>query len=119
MVQYTPAKTELVSKINDLRSPWLTTVHRFSCLRIWGSEVRIFPGAPTPIRVRQFECAMASRPCRSDADTKWLWKTLFPGTPFPACDASEAKDGAAGESTATGADRQDHRESDEKRRPSH
>ncbi len=28
---------------------------------------------------------MTERPCRPSADLKRLWRTLLPGTPFPAC----------------------------------
>ena len=28
---------------------------------------------------------MIGRPCRPDADFERLWRTLMPGTPFPAC----------------------------------
>jgi len=34
-------------------------------------------------------CAMASRPCKPDADLKQLWQVLLPSTPFPACGAPE------------------------------
>jgi hypothetical protein len=34
-------------------------------------------------------CAMASRPCKPDADLKRLWQVLLPSTPFPACGAPE------------------------------
>jgi hypothetical protein len=32
---------------------------------------------------------MANRPCRTDADLKDIWRLLLPGTPLPACGASE------------------------------
>jgi hypothetical protein len=28
---------------------------------------------------------MIGRPCKPDADFARLWRTLMPGTPFPAC----------------------------------
>jgi hypothetical protein len=28
---------------------------------------------------------MSERPCRPDADVKWLWQTLLPDTPLPTC----------------------------------
>jgi hypothetical protein len=28
---------------------------------------------------------MANRPCKLDADLEWIWRTLLPDTPFPAC----------------------------------
>jgi hypothetical protein len=28
---------------------------------------------------------MIGRPCRPDEDVKWLWQTLLPNTPLPAC----------------------------------
>jgi hypothetical protein len=37
---------------------------------------------------------MIARPCRPDADVKWLWQTLLPNTPLPACDM--ANDQSAG-----------------------
>ncbi|MFZ0422377.1 MAG: hypothetical protein WAL80_05830 [Xanthobacteraceae bacterium] len=32
---------------------------------------------------------MADRTCKPDADFKLLWRTLLPGTPFPACGSAE------------------------------
>jgi hypothetical protein len=28
---------------------------------------------------------MIERPCKPDADVQWLWQTLLPNTPLPAC----------------------------------
>jgi hypothetical protein len=39
--------------------------------------------------------AMASRPCKPDADLKRLWRMLLPNTPFPACGALENLNSAA------------------------
>jgi hypothetical protein len=33
------------------------------------------------------EMMMADRPCRTDADLRWLWRSLLPGTSLPSCDA--------------------------------
>jgi hypothetical protein len=35
---------------------------------------------------------MADRTCKPDADFKLLWRTLLPGTPFPACGSVEHSD---------------------------
>jgi hypothetical protein len=35
---------------------------------------------------------MADRTCKPDADFKRLWRTLLPGTPFPACGTTEEFD---------------------------
>jgi hypothetical protein len=40
--------------------------------------------------------AMASRPCKPDADLKRLWRTLL-GTPFPACGMPEDFDATNGD----------------------
>jgi hypothetical protein len=45
--------------------------------------------------------AMASRPCKPDADLKGLWRTLL-GTPFPACGVPVEDDADSGESAAAG-----------------
>jgi hypothetical protein len=37
---------------------------------------------------------MIERPCKPDADVKWLWQTLLPNTPFSAC--GTANDQSAG-----------------------
>jgi hypothetical protein len=37
---------------------------------------------------------MIERPCKPDADVKWLWRVLLPTMPPPACDM--AKDQSAG-----------------------
>ncbi len=48
---------------------------------------------------------MADRTCKPDADFKLLWRTLLPGTPFPACGtvqdtgAPSGGDGEAAESS--------------------
>jgi hypothetical protein len=34
------------------------------------------------------ETIMADRPCRTDADLRWLWRNLLPGTSLPNCDAA-------------------------------
>ena len=47
---------------------------------------------------------MATRSCKPDADFKKLWQTLMPGTPMPACGASEDKSAKAAEKTATDSD---------------
>jgi len=31
---------------------------------------------------------MPNRPCRPDADLRWIWQTLLPDTPFPTCGAA-------------------------------
>jgi hypothetical protein len=31
---------------------------------------------------------MIGRPCKPDPDLNWLWRTLLPNTPMPACDSS-------------------------------
>jgi hypothetical protein len=36
---------------------------------------------------------MIERPCKPDADVKWLWRVLLPNVPPPACDI--AKDQSA------------------------
>jgi hypothetical protein len=41
---------------------------------------------------------MANRPCKPDADLNWLWRTLLPGTPLPACGVPEVSDVAADDS---------------------
>jgi len=41
---------------------------------------------------------MIGRPCKPDPDLKWLWQTLLPGTPLPACGMPEKSDVATGES---------------------
>jgi hypothetical protein len=33
---------------------------------------------------------MIGRPCKPDPDLNWLWRTLLPNTPLPACDSTEA-----------------------------
>ena len=40
---------------------------------------------------------MANRPCKPDADMKWLWQVLLPGTPMPVCGVKEDA-GAKGDS---------------------
>jgi hypothetical protein len=35
---------------------------------------------------------MADRTCKPDADFKRLWRTMLPGTPFPACGTAEPSD---------------------------
>jgi hypothetical protein len=40
---------------------------------------------------------MVNRPCKPDADLKWLWQLML-GTPFPACGTGENSDAAPGES---------------------
>jgi hypothetical protein len=37
---------------------------------------------------------MIGRPCKPDPDLNWLWRTLLPNTPMPAC-------GSSSESAAT------------------
>jgi hypothetical protein len=31
---------------------------------------------------------MVGRPCKPDPDVNWLWRTLLPNTPLPACNIS-------------------------------
>jgi hypothetical protein len=31
---------------------------------------------------------MIERPCKPDADVKWLWRTLLPNMPLPACETA-------------------------------
>lgn len=51
---------------------------------------------------------MASRPCKPDADLKRLWRTLLPGTPFPACGSPEDDaEPAAGDATEPAPDTRD------------
>jgi len=50
---------------------------------------------------------MASRPCKPDADLKWLWQTLLPGVPLPACGTPENSDTAGGKSIRTVTDLRD------------
>src|SRR5262249_5756773 len=44
---------------------------------------------------------MIGRPCKPDPDVNWLWRTLLPNTPLPACNSSNevaatpATDGAS------------------------
>jgi hypothetical protein len=44
---------------------------------------------------------MAERTCKPDADFKRLWRTLFPGTPFPSCGTGEESDAVAHRSTGS------------------
>jgi len=44
---------------------------------------------------------MINRPCKPDADLKWLWRTLLGSTPLPACGTPEQADPAAIVSTTT------------------
>jgi len=37
---------------------------------------------------------MPNRPCKPDADMKWIWQTLLPGLAMPSC--GTAGDGTAG-----------------------
>jgi hypothetical protein len=32
---------------------------------------------------------MAGRPCKPDADLKWIWQMLLRGTPLPGCGVTE------------------------------
>jgi hypothetical protein len=41
---------------------------------------------------------MANRPCKPDADLNWLWLTLLPGTPLPACGVPEESNSASNDS---------------------
>jgi hypothetical protein len=43
---------------------------------------------------------MADRPCRPGEDLKRLWRTLLPGTPFPACGVPQQAKDSAVDSTA-------------------
>lgn len=43
---------------------------------------------------------MINRPCKPDADLKWLWRTLLGSTPLPACGTPEQADPTAIESNA-------------------
>jgi hypothetical protein len=43
---------------------------------------------------------MIDRPCKPDADLKWLWRTLLGSTPLPACGTSEQTSTPAIEGTA-------------------
>jgi hypothetical protein len=47
---------------------------------------------------------MADRPCKPDADLKWLWRTLLGSTPLPVCGAPERANAAAIESTTAAPD---------------
>jgi hypothetical protein len=38
---------------------------------------------------------MAGRPCKPDADLKWIWQTLLRGTPLPVCGVTEDSHAAA------------------------
>jgi len=42
--------------------------------------------------------SMVGRPCKPNADLKWIWQTLLPGVPLPACGSQEKSDNALGES---------------------
>jgi hypothetical protein len=44
---------------------------------------------------------MAGRPCRPDADFRRLWRTLLPGTPFPACGVADGSETEPPAQTAT------------------
>jgi hypothetical protein len=35
-----------------------------------------------------------NRPCKPDADLRWIWQTLLPDTPFPTCGAAQDADTA-------------------------
>jgi hypothetical protein len=37
---------------------------------------------------------MTHRPCKPDADLKWLWRTLLGSTPLPVCGTPEQADSA-------------------------
>jgi len=43
---------------------------------------------------------MANRPCKPDADLNWLWRTLLPGTPLPACGVPEKSNAAEDDSAS-------------------
>lgn len=51
--------------------------------------------------------AMADRPCKPDADLKWLWRTLLPGTPLPACGVPQESGTGAGERIGSGENAKD------------
>jgi hypothetical protein len=38
---------------------------------------------------------LANRPCKPDSDWKWIWQTLLPDTPMPACGAPDKADAQA------------------------
>jgi hypothetical protein len=38
---------------------------------------------------------MIGRPCKPDPDLNWLWRTLLPDTPVPACDSGQKHDPAS------------------------
>jgi hypothetical protein len=59
---------------------------------------------------------MTNRPCKPDADLKWLWRTLLPGMPLPACGTPENSDAAGDKSVKIVTDLQDDAEAHAKRR---
>jgi len=34
---------------------------------------------------------MVGRPCKPDPDVNWLWRTLLPNTPVPACNINDER----------------------------
>jgi hypothetical protein len=38
---------------------------------------------------------VGGRPCKADADLKWLWRTLLRSTPMPACGVPDKSEAAA------------------------
>jgi hypothetical protein len=48
---------------------------------------------------------MAGRPCKPDADIIWLWRTLLPNTPLPACNFRNER---SADQIGQGADRVAH-----------
>jgi hypothetical protein len=38
---------------------------------------------------------MIGRPCKPDPDVNWLWRTLLPDMPLPACDLAPTRDASA------------------------
>jgi hypothetical protein len=43
---------------------------------------------------------MHNRPCKPNADLKLIWRTLMPGTPFPACGVEVDENSTARENAA-------------------
>jgi hypothetical protein len=43
---------------------------------------------------------MIERPCKPDADVKWLWQTLLPNTPLPACGMADDHSAAVADDEA-------------------